>query len=164
VRKLGRVLRVARALCWCVASAPLHSSPNVTFQGCCCSPVAVARRAWMCVDEVWRASWRCCSHIPGSMHGRVRLLVQPSTRTSQQHRISANLLARRAPLSPILDNNTPAPQCSRAVVACCLSPPPLTLRFAFCVAVAAAVVGSSQLLLPRQSSIRTPAGASETPS
>lgn len=103
------------------------SVPNASSQACCCSPVRL-HALHGCLDRVWTLGllvagllWRLravSSTIPACMHGRLRLLVQPSTRTSQQHCISANLLARRAPVPtylPLLslDNNTTSSRATR---------------------------------------------------
>jgi hypothetical protein len=85
-----------------------------------------SRQSEQCGGRLGRLVGAALAHPGQCMHGRVRLLVQPSTRTSQQHCTFPPTFwpGERLFLSSILDNNTPAPRVLRAVVICCLSPPP----------------------------------------
>jgi hypothetical protein len=129
----GRYARVSR-LRRCIRA------PNVTFQGCCCSPVAVARRAWMCVDAaveavlaVWRSiSWRCSRTSRAVCTGECVSWSNPPHAPLNSTHFRQPSGPASASLSPILDNNTPAPRVLRAAVACCLSPPPPRLAFCCC--------------------------------
>lgn len=159
--------------------AALHSCirapPNVTLLPCNGIQAFAAARLCRGVHGCeWRGAERASlsSHIPAwsACTGELRLLgpSSSSTRTSQQHRISANLLARRDASPnlllrwccacfalPILDNTTPAlfllPSLLLLLLLLAFLHPSPSAALATCLpACLLAVVGSSQLLLPRQ--------------
>lgn len=90
------------------------------------------------------------THLSTAPHFR-----QPSGPASA----SPNLLACLLACLPYLIIPPPRPEPPR----CCCCLPPHHLCRACCFLLLLLLLGPSQLLLPRQSNIRTPAGASETP-